>query len=56
MKKKNELDTFFSNLNKILNLYMKENNIDMIVEKKSIIMANKVLDISENIINLLNSN
>ncbi len=55
-EKKNELDTFFSDLNKILNLYMKENNIDMIVEKKSIIMANKVLDISENIINLLNSN
>ena len=45
----------FSNAKSYLEA-MKENNIDMIIEKKSIIMANKVLDISENIINLLNSN
>tara|TARA_Y100000591_G_C21478109_1_gene519105 strand:+ start:47 stop:547 length:501 start_codon:yes stop_codon:yes gene_type:complete len=55
-EKKNELDLFFNDLNKILNIYMKENNIDIIVEKKSIIMANKILDVSDKIINLLNRN
>ncbi len=55
-EKKNELDNFFNDLNKILNTYMKTNNISIIVEKKSIIMANKVLDVSDNIINLLNNN
>ena len=37
-EKKNELDNFFNDLNKILNTYMKTNNISIIVEKKSIII------------------
>ena len=55
-EKKTELDNFFLSLNEILNKYMKENNIGIIIEKKSVIMANKVLDVSNNVIKLLDGN
>ncbi len=54
--KKSELDNFFKSLNEILNIYMKENDISMVIEKKSIIMANSTLDITENILNIVNKN
>ncbi len=54
--KKKELDSFFNSLNEILNVYMKENDINMIIEKKSIIMANSTLDITENILKIVNKN
>ena len=38
-KKKKELDNFFINLNNIMNIYMKENKISLIIEKKNIVMA-----------------
>ena len=40
LEKKKKLDTFFSSLNLILNDYMKENSIDIILEKKNIVLAN----------------
>ena len=55
-EKKTELDNFFLSLNEILNKYMKENNINIIIEKKSVIMANKVLDVRNNVIKLLDGN
>lgn len=54
--KKNELDKFFNSLNEILNTYMKENDISMVIEKKSIIMANSTLDITKNILDIVNKN
>ena len=54
--KKNELDNFFNSLNEILNTYMKENDISMVIEKKSIIMANSTLDITKNILDIVNKN
>jgi len=52
--KKKELDIFFNSLNEIMSVYMKENDINIIIEKKSIIMANKFSDITNNILELVN--
>ena len=53
-KKKNELDIFFKSLNEIMNVYMKENSIIIIIEKKNIVMAAVKNDISNEIIDLVN--
>ena len=42
------------NLNPILENYMKEKNIKMIVDKKNLIIASKDLDITSEVTNLLN--
>ena len=42
------------NLNPILEQYMKDKNIKMIVDKKNLIIASKELDITPDVINLLN--
>ena len=42
------------NLNPILEKYMKEKNIKMIVDKKNLIIATKELDLTTDVINLLN--
>ena len=52
--KKKELDIFFSSLNEIMSIYMKENNISIIIEKKSIIMADKFSNITNNVLELVN--
>ena len=53
-KKKKELDVFFKNLNEIMNVYMKENSISIIIDKKNVIMASVKNDISNDIIELVN--
>lgn len=52
--KKKELDIFFDSLNEIMSVYMKENDINIIIEKKSIIMADKFSNITNNILELVN--
>ena len=52
-KKKKELDIFFQSLNEIMNVYMKENSISIIIDKKNIVMAAVKNDISNEIIDLL---
>ncbi len=53
-KKKKEFDNFFTNLNEIMNVYMKENSISIIIDKKNIVMASVKNDISNDIIELVN--
>ncbi len=53
-RKKNELDNFFKNLNTIMNNYMKENSIDIILDKKNVVMSSVENDISNKIIELVN--
>ena len=53
-KKKKELDIFFKSLNQIMNVYMKENSISIIIDKKNIVMASIKNDISNDIIELIN--
>lgn len=43
------------NLNPIIKEYMKEKNIRMVLDKKSMLLADDSLDITQNIVKLLNS-
>jgi outer membrane protein len=51
-KAKSEL---LKNLNPIIKEYMKEKNIRMVLDKKSMILADEGLDITQNIVKLLNN-
>ena len=52
--KNSELNIFFIKLNEIMNSFMQENSINLILDKKNIIMANNKNDISKDILNLVN--
>ena len=52
--KNSELNTFFSNLNEIMNNFMQENSINLILDKKNIVMANNKNDISDDILKMIN--
>ncbi len=52
--KKKELNLFFDDLNGILKKYMQENLISVVLDKKNIIMANVEIDVSEDILELVN--
>lgn len=54
--KNKELKLFFSNLNLIMNTFMQENSINVIFDKKNIVMANNENDISNQILQLVNKN
>ena len=43
------------NLNPIIKEYMKEKNIRMVLDKKSMLLADDSLDITQNIVKILNS-
>ena len=55
-KKKNELDEFLIKINPIITEYMKKNSIDIILEKNQIFIGNKNIDITNEIIELVNKN
>lgn len=52
--KNQKLDIFFKDLNDIMNIYMKENSISIIIDKKNVVMASIKNDISKDIIELVN--
>ena len=47
-------NTLLKNLNPILENYMKEKNIKMIIDKKNLLLADKSLDITKEITKILN--
>ena len=53
--KQDKLNFFFENLNKIMNKYMVENSINLIIDKKNVIMSQDNNDISKEILNLVNN-
>ena len=53
-KRKAKLDEFFKSLDTILIDYMKNNSIEIILNKKDIIIANSKNDITKNILDLAN--
>ena len=53
-EKKKYSEVILENLNPILTNYADKNNINLILEKKNILVGAKVLDITQNILNLLN--
>ena len=52
--KNSELNFFFDKLNEIMNNFMQENSIQIILDKKNIVMANNKNDISKDILKLIN--
>ncbi len=55
-KKKKELDNFLIKINPLIQEYMKQNSIDIVLEKNQIFMGNSLKDVSNDIINLINKN
>tara|TARA_Y100000748_G_C15416904_1_gene457705 strand:+ start:211 stop:723 length:513 start_codon:yes stop_codon:yes gene_type:complete len=53
-KKNNELNNFFNKVAPIVQQYIDKNNIDIVLDKKNIFMANKKNDITKEIIILIN--
>lgn len=53
--KKKELKVFFDGINPIIQDYMKQNSIEIIFDKKNIFIGNKKLDLTELLINEINS-
>ena len=54
MLKQKKLDSFLKKINPLLQDYMKNNSIDIVLEKKQIFIGNSSIDISDNIIELIN--
>tara|TARA_B100000989_G_scaffold158815_1_gene118565 strand:- start:422 stop:925 length:504 start_codon:yes stop_codon:yes gene_type:complete len=52
--KNSELNIFFAKLNEIMNNFMQENSIQIVLDKKNIVMANNKNDISKDILKLIN--
>ena len=52
--KKKEFDSFLNEIEPILNNYMKENSINILLDRKNIFIGKSELDITEKIINIIN--
>ena len=52
--KKQELSQFFENIKPIIQNYMNDNSIDMIINSKNIFIGNKNLDLTNDLINEIN--
>ena len=54
--KNNKLDELFKKINPLIIKYMDDNSIDMVIGKNSVYLAKSNLDITKNIIELINKN
>ena len=54
-KKKKEFNEFFKKITPIIENYVSEKNIDMVLDRKDIFVANKKKDITQDIIKLIDS-
>ena len=53
--KKKKLNEFYSKINPILESYMSENNLDLIIDIKTVVIGKSDYNISQDIINAINS-
>jgi len=51
-----EIENFFKKINPLIQKYMDENSIDIIIDKKNIFIARSEYDITQDILNLINKN
>ena len=56
IKKKNEIDNFLTRVNPLIQEYMKDNSISIVLSKNQIFMGNVEMDITSDIIDLVNNN
>ena len=54
-KKKKEFDAFFKKITPIIENYVSEKNIDIVLDRKDIFIASKKKDITKEIINIIDS-
>jgi len=54
-RKNNEIKIFFSKINPILQNYMKNNSIKVIIDKKNILIGEETLDLTNKIFELINN-
>ena len=54
--KSKELNLFFENIKPLVQHYMNENSIDMIINSKNIFIGNKNSDITSDLIEMININ
>jgi len=55
-KRNKEVTNLLNSINSVIEIYMTENSISMIIDKKNIYIANKKHDITDNLIELINKN
>ena len=55
-KKKEEFDQFFKKITPIIEKYVSEKNIDMVLDRKKVFVASKKKDITKEIIKIINAN
>tara|TARA_A100001035_G_C27758546_1_gene490037 strand:+ start:950 stop:1462 length:513 start_codon:yes stop_codon:yes gene_type:complete len=53
--KKNMIDNFLKQINPLIEDYVKNNSIDMVINKNNLFIASKKLDISNDIIQIINN-
>ncbi len=51
-----EIESFFKKINPLIQKYMDENSIDIIIDKKNIFIARSEYDITQDILDLINKN
>ena len=51
-----EIENFFKKINPLIQKYMDENSIDIIIDKKNIFIARSEYDITKDILDLINKN
>ena len=56
LKKKEKLDSFLIKINPLIQEYMKQNSIDIILEKNQIFIGNNNKDITNDILELVDKN
>ncbi len=54
--KETKLDNFLKKINPLIQEYMKKNSIDIVLEKKQIFIGSSSLEITDDIIKLINKN
>ena len=54
-KKKMEFDFFFKKITPIIESYVKEKNIDIVLDRKNIFIASKKKNITQDIIKIIDS-
>ena len=55
-KKKVEFDQFFKKITPIIQKYVSEKNIDIVLDRKKVFVASKKKDITKEIIDMINAN
>ena len=54
IKKRQQLNEFLKKINPILQEYMEKNSIDIVLDKKNVFMAKSQIDITKDILDLIN--